>query len=349
MDASPLRRHLLAMGILLSAGSVAAAQQWATDMFNTTSHDFGTVARAAKVEFDFVCENIYEEPAHIREIRSTCGCTTTKISQRSLKTWEKAVITATVDTLAYFGQKESTLTVVFDEPFPAEVRLNIHCYIRSDVVVHPGVVEFGTVTQGAKVQRKLKVNYAGRSDWRIRRIENSNPYLDASVTETGRANGQVEYDLLVGLKEDAPVGYIRDHIMLVTNDSNPRALRVPVLVEGIVASPFTVRPSPLLMGVVPAGKPVPPRKLVVQGQKPFRIVSATSDDKRFKCSYSGESKAVQLLFVTFTPDATSGKVSSVIHIKTDQAGTIDVAVHIQVVPPDSGGSGPLQEPPHLPP
>ena len=44
-------------------------QDWAKAMFDHTSHDFGVVARGAKVEHRFVIENIYEEDAHIQSVR----------------------------------------------------------------------------------------------------------------------------------------------------------------------------------------------------------------------------------------------------------------------------------------
>ena len=87
-----VRASLICLAVVLLA-SAAPAQEWARKMFENTSHDFGTVARGAKVEHAFTVENIYEEDAEISEIRSTCGCTNTKISQRQLKTWEKARIT----------------------------------------------------------------------------------------------------------------------------------------------------------------------------------------------------------------------------------------------------------------
>ena len=319
--------------LLLSAGSTGFGQQWAKDMLDQTSHDFGTVARGAKAEHTFTVENIYVEDAEIKEIRSTCGCTTTRISKSLLKTWEKAEITTVVDTRAYLGQKDSTLTVVFSKPFPAEVRLHVHCYIRSDVVVQPGEVQFGSVAQGADATRKVSVNYAGHNDWRIERVETRNPHLEAHVVETGRTAGQVTYDLVVNLKADAPVGYLRDHLVLVTNDANPRAARVPVPVDGVVASSLTVRPSPLLLGVVQAGKSVT-RRLVVQGAKPFRIVAAECSDKRFQCVAPQDSKNVQLVPVTFESDEASGKVTGTITIETDRHGgqKLEVKAHVQVVP-----------------
>ncbi len=319
--------------MLLLAGSTGFGQQWAKDMFDHTSHDFGTVARGAKVEHTFTLENIYVEDAEIKEIRSTCGCTTTKISQSLLKTWEKAEIVVVVDTRAYLGQRDSTLTVVLSKPFPAEVRLHVHCYIRSDVVVQPGAVRFGSVPQGVDATRKVTVSYAGRNDWRIERVESHAAHLQAQAVETGRAAGQVTYELVVNLTGGAPVGYVRDHVVLVTNDTNPRAARVPVLVEGVVVSPLSVRPSPLLLGVVQVGQSVT-RRLVVQGVKPFRIVAAECSDKRFRLAVPQESKNIQLLPVTFESDEASGKVTGTIGIETDRGRgqRLEVKVHVQVVP-----------------
>ncbi len=159
-------------------------------------------------------------------------------------------------------------------------------------MVQPGAVEFGSVSQGAGAQQTLAINYAGRNDWKIEQVECADPHIETSLVETGRTPGQVNYSLSVKLKPDAPPGYIRDQLMLVTNDIDPHAARVPVVVEGLVAAALTVRPSPLMMGVVEAGQPVT-RNLVVQGRTPFRILAVRSADDRFQCkvSYGSEGRA----------------------------------------------------------
>ena len=53
---------------LLAWVSTARAQDWARKMFDHTTHDFGVIARGAKVEHRFVVENIYEEDAHIKSV-----------------------------------------------------------------------------------------------------------------------------------------------------------------------------------------------------------------------------------------------------------------------------------------
>jgi hypothetical protein len=317
---------------LLLAASSGFGQQWAKDMFHETDHDFGTVARGAKAEHGFTLENIYEEDAHIESVSSTCGCTTTEYPTQILKTWDKARIVAKVDTRGYYGRKDATLTVRLDKPFPAEVRLHIHTYIRRDVVVQPGIVQFGTVRQGTAVERKVSVDYAGRSDWQILKVESANPHLQAKAVRTPGAPGQVSYDLLVRLKSDAPAGYIRDSLTLVTNDFNPHKVQVPVPVEGVVVAALSVHPPSLSASVEVEGSLA--KRLVVKGAQPFRILRAACGDERVKCKVLKRADNLYLISVDFTAGAKAETVTQKIIIETDlaDAHVLEVPVRISVMP-----------------
>src|SRR5205814_4693350 len=126
----------------------ASAKEWAQKMFQETSHDFGHVARGAKAEFAFELQNVYEEDVHIADVRTSCGCTTPTITKSTLKTWEKGTIVATLNTRSFVGQRNSTLTVIIDKPFYAEVQLTIAGTIHSDVDFQPGVAALGDIEQG---------------------------------------------------------------------------------------------------------------------------------------------------------------------------------------------------------
>lgn len=347
MDRGTFRATSLAVAIVLTMlATPGFGQQWAEDMFGDRSHDFGMVARGAKVEHRFTLENMYEEDARIVSARSTCGCTKPKFSNKILKTWDKTEVVAVLDTRNFLGRKDATITVRLDRPFPAEVQLHVHAYIRSNVVIQPESVAFGTVTQGATARQTVKVSYAGRSDWAIERVLTDNPKLKARVVQTRRAGGFVDYDLIVDLAEDAPVGYIREHLIVVTNDTQPRASRVPVTVEGVVtpgvavhgpttddnAVPtITVRPSPLLLGVIEPGESAT-RPLIVLGPKPFKVVSATCEDERFACAKSEKPSVRHLLPVTFTADKQTGTIDAKILIKTDPAAKpTEAAVQVRVM------------------
>ena len=332
-----IRTNWVALLLMLSAGSSALGQEWdwAKKMFDHTSHDFGVVARGQKVEHTFTVENMYEEDMLISDVRTTCGCTATKISKRALKTWEKAEIVAVVDTRGFYGRKDATLTVVFGGQFPAEVRLHAHVYIRSDIVVQPGSVQFDSVAAGTSAVRKVTVSYAGRSDWEIREVENRNPHLEAQIVKAPQSPvGQVTYSLVVKLKPGAPAGYIRDYLILVTNDRRPQYSRVPLAVEGVVVPAISVRPSPLLLGVVSTGQKVT-RQLVAQGKKPFRIVKVECSDKRLTCPVPKTEKTLHVLPVTFTAGTAAGKLTAKIQIHTTLSPDkpLEVPVNVRVIEP----------------
>jgi hypothetical protein len=320
---------------LLCAAS-AEAQDWARKMFDKTTHDFGVVARGASAEGRFVIENIYEEDSHIKSVTTNCRCSKPRITKQWLKTWEKSEIIVGLDTRAEPGRKDGTIEVEFDLPYPAKVLLHVHSYIRGDVVLQPGAVQFGSVPQGTEASSILVVKYApGRTDWRIRRIDCANPNIDAQAVETSRTVTQIDYKLTVKLKASAPAGYIQEPLTLVTNDVDPSKAKVPVKIEALVTSALMVRPAVLTMGVAEIGKPVT-SNLVVQGRGPFRILAVRSDNKRFSAKVPSAAKPFHIIPITFLANdakTVPGKVSTKIHIETDLGGasSVDVVASVEVV------------------
>lgn len=293
----------------------ASAQEWAVKMFDSTSHDFQTVARGAKAVHRFKVKNLYEEDCHISGVRSSCGCTSPLVTKADLKTFEVGEIVAEFNTRLHQGYKSATVTVSFDRPFPAEVQLNVSGFIRSDVVLTPGSVDLGAVDFGAGTEKKISVTYAGRPDWKIVDAKTANPHFEVELIPTTRNAGRVSYDMLVRLTKDAPPGYIKDQLILVTNDE--KGSELPVDIEGRVVAAFTVSPASLFMGVVHPGQQVT-KQLVVRGKKPFKITSVECKDSSFSIQPSDETKTVHLVPVLFTAGDKPGKITQQISIHTDQ-------------------------------
>jgi archaellum component FlaG (FlaF/FlaG flagellin family) len=301
---------------ILASFVPANAQEWAQKMFKDTEHNFGTVIRDSKTEYSFVLENLYMEDVHIAAVRTSCGCTTPRIETPTLKTYEKGSIVAHFNTDTFSGQRGATVTVTIDKPYYAEVQLHVKGFIRTDVMLNPGSVQFGAVDQGAAFLQKVNVNYnGGYSNWKIVDVKTDNPHLKVDVAETNRNYGQANYSLNVRLDDKAPVGYLNDHVMLITSDNQ----KIPVLVEGRIEPAVSVSPAALFMGVVQPGQKVT-KQLVVKSKKPFKILSITCDDKSFEFNTAKEdaAKPVHLIPVTFNAGGDLGKVVKTIKIQTDQ-------------------------------
>jgi len=305
----------MALALIFIAGSDALAQEWAKKMFSTTKHDFGTVARGSKQQYAFKFTNIYKEDVHIASVRSTCGCTTPKKGKDLLKTWEKGEITATLNTNSFLGAKSATITVVIDKPYYAEVQLTVKSYIRCDVVFTPGVVKLGTIDAAQGAESKVDIAYAGRSDWEIVDVRSANQFFEVELDENHRGSGRVNYRMTVRLKPGAPEGYIQDQLAIITDDSKSRSVSLPV--EGRVVSPLTISPASLFLGVLKPGQKAE-KRLVVRGNKPFRILSVKCDDVSFEFEEPAVvSKTLHFVSVEYTAGEGSGKVTRKIEIETD--------------------------------
>jgi hypothetical protein len=299
--------------VVATAGSVASAQPWAAKMFDKLDHDFGVVARGSDTVHKFEIKNIFKEDVEVVSVRSSCGCTSPSIENGKIKTYEKAYVVAQFNTRTFTGPHSATLTVQIVKPYPATVQLRVHGNIRGDVVFEPGSIDFESLNQGETREKKLSIVYAGRSDWRIDDVRSVNEALEAELVERGRMGGKVSYDLVVRLLPTAKPGFLREQLVLVTNDlSNPR---VPIDVAGKVNSALTVAPEHLVLGDVAPGKSVQ-KKLLVRGKQPFRITAVRCDDARFSCSAPDKQSDKHMVSVVFTPSGAEGRLMAPITIET---------------------------------
>jgi hypothetical protein len=308
----------LALGLSASSGF---GQDWARKMFKDFEYDFGTVAKDAKTEHVFTFENLYMEDIHIASATQSCHCTSVRIENPLVKTYEKGSIVAHFNTDTFQGPHSATISVVIDKPYYAEVQLHVKGVIRTDTVVEPGSVQFPSIDQGVAYDQKVTVSHTGQSNWQISEVKSSNPHITAKAVETGRNYGQVSYELRVRIDADAPSGYLGDHLTLVTN--NPQMPQVPVLVEGRVVPTITVSPTSLVMGTVQPGQQVT-KKLVIKGKKPFHVLSISCGDESFKfeAPADADAKELHVIPVTFTAGADLGKITKSIKIETDAGQSV---------------------------
>ena len=323
-----MQRHLLgAILLVLTASSVGHAQDWARKMFTATSHDFGTVAHAAKVEYAFEFSNPYKETAHVMRVYSSCGCTSPECTKDELQTFEKSSILAKFNTRSFTGHHGATITVIFDKPYYAEVQLSVTGDIRGDVSVEPSLVELGTIEQGQGAKQRITVTRNGRGDWQISDVRSLNTNYAVEVVAGPRTSNQVSYDLIVTLKKECPPGYLHDQLYLVTND--PGMKQFPIEVEGRVQAALNVSPPNLAFGAVEAGQQVT-KQLVVGGARPFRVTGVRCDDPAFSYKVVSPAAAkVQIVEITLTAPNKAGKLSNSLRVETDLGQSVAVEVGVQ--------------------
>ena len=307
---------------LCLAALVAAAPMWhcpaeAQEIApEARLHDFGTVARAANTEHRFYIKNNHSSDLHIRSIRASCGCTTPIVETEWIKPGETGSILARFNTGTFTGKKAATLTVSIDKPVFTELQLNVKGYIRSDVVLNPGEVNFGEVPVGEPKGVEVTLDYAGRNDWSLVGAESPSKFVDVQFEELSRGGGRVSYKISASLSADAPLGNLQNQLLLKTNDRN--LTTVPIRFMANVQPPIQVSPHSIELGTISTDEPIL-RRLVVKARDAFRITEITSELAEIRFEAGETAKTAHLLNLMIIPNLqpTDGVVVGEIILKTD--------------------------------
>lgn len=302
---------------LLPARVSSAADNWAAKMFSETKHDFRIVGRGTTAEYHFEFRNLYEEDVHVAAVRSSCGCTTPTVTKNTLKTHETAAIVAKLNTSTFIGQKAATVTVVFDQPFYAEVQLSVSGYIRTDVTFEPSEIDFGESKPGDTKTSKITIAHRGNPGWRIQDVRSHCGDLQVKLTQPRVQPGLVEYDMEVQLRETMPEGEIRERLTLVTNDT--RFPTIEMSVEGRVRPTITVSPAAVSLGTTAIGESVS-KRLVVRSDDEFEIKEVRCIDPRFSFEIPEGKKKFHFVQLKFTAGDKADRIAQKIEIVTDLPG-----------------------------
>lgn len=292
----------LILGVASASNVFAQELTWAEKMFDQRKIDFGVVARGSDAIIRVKITNLYKQQVHIADVSTTCGCSAGKPSKTSLESLEEGFIEVTMNTQKFTRRKDSNVIIKIDAPLYAEVKIPITAYIRTDVVFDPGSVNFGAVEMGKEATRKIKLQYAGRDDWKVTEVRSRSQAVTAKAVEVARSSGRVDYDIVVSLAPNAPVGPIREQLTLMTDDQN--SPQVPLLVEANVEADVMITPSVVSLGVMKPGE-AKQFNVVIKGKSPIQIdkIECDSDTGIFKVRLPQTTAQVHVLPMTITaPD-----------------------------------------------
>ena len=306
---------IAALAAFLSAVfvSTSLAADWSDITFPNKKHDFGTCAVAAKTEHRFTVFNQFQQNLHIQSVRASCGCTTPIVETPNILPGQTGTILARFNTDTFKGKKGATLTVVIDQPFFTEVKLEVNGYIRSDMVFHPGSVEFGTINQGESATKASKLFYAGRGDWQILNINSNKPWLVPTFTEVSRVGGSIQYQVGVSVSDTAPKGFFHDEVVVTTNDN--AMPRVPFPVTGYIESPLSISPQSIALGSLKPGQSINQR-LAIKGKTPFLIESIKAEGWEVEFKPITTPRTAHIVMAEFTPTGIVGPQKVEVEIKT---------------------------------
>jgi hypothetical protein len=316
---------LVVLGLIWTTTAALGQSSWAEKMFKDgIAKDFGSVPHGAQLYHRFKLTNVYAVPLELSK-QEGCNCVTATLSTRVLQPREEGYLDVTMDTHHFTGPRTVKIQFTVGPEYISTASLTVTAISRADIVLNPGRLNFGVVARGQKTEpRTLDVEYAGVLDWKATEIAQHKAPLEASLKEIYRRPGQVGYRVTVALKPDVPAGAFKHELFLKTND--PASPLVPILVEATVRASLSVSPELINVGAMRVGESLT-KLTMVQGPKPFKIVSVDGQGDGLTVELPTASKNVQLLKVKFQP-AKAGPFRRQLKIKTDleQEGPVTVTV-----------------------
>jgi len=316
-----MRRTMLMgfLGMVIASPSVPGqGLDWVASALPERAYDFGTVARGSQIRHAFPLVNRSDQEIRIADWRTKCGCTNVRVGAKVIPPGTQTTIEATIDTSKFLGFKPSGLTLIFDRPAFVEVDLNLTCFIRGDIVMNPGQMDFGIVRRSDKMPpASLTLTYAGgRSDWEVTKMKTQTSKVKAELRELSRtADGQINYTLTATLQPGVSNGYFKDEITLLTNDQSSPS--IPISIVANIQSAVAVTPSIINFGGLRPGQSVS-KTVLVRSVQPFSITKLLPSEGDLQPGEDEKGpKAVHQLKLTFKAPEQAGPHHATLTIETD--------------------------------
>ncbi len=326
-----LRYSFVFVAGFLAAGP-ALAGSWAEGMFEEFSKDFGSVPRGQVLTHPFAVKNNTGQTVTISNVRVSCNlCTSATALKGQLRPGEETTVSVRMDSGKFIGVKTVYIYVTFSEPQYDEVRLWIQANSRDDVNLTPDGLTFGQVKKGDAPSKSVTITFYGGVPSEITDVESESNYVQPKVGAARRNGSEVSYELTAKLRSDTPVGKWYTDVWAKTNNPAMPRVRVPLTVE--IEPPLKINVTTLALGDVKVGATAE-RKLVVRGDRPFKITAVKGTDGSLEVkSASPESREQHVLTVRLKGEK-PGDVDRTLKVITDikDEGEIEFRATGHVVP-----------------
>jgi Protein of unknown function (DUF1573) len=170
---SSLMKYLL-FSLCVFAGSAFAQLAW-----ETTEQTFNSKPQDKEVVAKYKFTNSGPTPIKIENVRTSCGCTTTRLNKTDYAAGESGEIEAKFTFSGRTGKQEKAITVETTANPPTVLKL--HVYIEETVKVEPQVLLWRVGEQPAS--KSIHIAIADDSSAKIVSVTSDNPAVKVKLTE----------------------------------------------------------------------------------------------------------------------------------------------------------------------
>ena len=215
--------------------------------FNEYTYDFGKADEGKEIEHIFKFKNAGKEELIITEVRTSCGCTATVLSDKNILPEGEGEIKATFNTTNYIGSQDHKIYVLSNDSVTPLVKLQVKGVVKKGLIVTPSNISFGSVQKGTLATRKLYIIESEGEKLNILKTQSSSEYISIKVSRSTEAHRK-GFLVDVALKSDIPVGRLEEKITIYTTSEKYPKIEIPVTVN--IKGDIEFRPNTFFFGIV---------------------------------------------------------------------------------------------------
>lgn len=268
--------------LVLAAAAAAAEGQRPRLVCREAVYDFGAARDTNTVEHTFILRNEGDAPVTIDHVRTTCGCTTNTLKEKTIAPGGQEDLSVRLVLRGQRGQQRKGIYVHSNDPH-SPLRLEISGQVQADVELAPATLYFGSVERGATNEALVKVICHLETPLRVTGLE-TNEAGFCRVTLDQLEEGK-RYEVRGRLVPEAlpASGPFRGKVALLT-DSAARP-RIEITAGGFVQREISVVPSELILPTAFGPTVVFTRLLYVRSTRggSVKVLGIESPDAGVEC------------------------------------------------------------------
>lgn len=328
-------KTLLMAAVMMSIVSMAVAQGGPKLVVESKVFDLGKVPQGVVKDVEFEIRNEGGTVLTIKSVRPTCGCTVAEFD-KEIPVDGSGAVRAKLDTTGFKGAISKSILVMTDDPAVPTLTLAITAVVQPYIDVLPrALVRFNALQMEKAEQKVVLVGTERSGNFSVTGVETESEALEVSyraLDEGERIEGKPDsqYEILISLAEEAPVGPISSVVKVMTDA--PEAKVVEIKVFGVLRALMRVTPPELQFGAVEAVQ-APGRNLIVVNNRPgtsVEITEASIDDPAFSAEIIPVEKGKRYqVTVSIRRDATVGVKDATLVLKTTDPDASELKVPVR--------------------
>lgn len=336
------KRLIAAMMTMAMVWAMAQTENTASIQFEKMEHDFGKIDKGSTVDAVFKFKNTGKAPLEIKDVTTSCGCTTAKPEKTVYEPNEEGSIPVTFNSGRFSGVVTKRIRVMTNDPENPRTTLTIKAEIMVDVNVRPASLLVNRFKPGTTRKETISLSTERMDKLEINNLKSNLAFIKPELERVDEKNAKINVTI-DGTEIPKGESRIRGILTYETNSNSQGSMRT--YVDVIVENPVSVTPSSVFLFGSKQGqvREVVVRLASTEGQTlvvsdlnvdinhhtPGAASSNPTPASYLKAEILGDNEGNPSIQLTLTEDAEVGRFSGVVTMKTNVEAQPEIRIPVR--------------------